>query len=259
MTNTTWLRDTSSWTSCAGGAFLLLVSSLNAATPNGIAQGKSLYQAQCAPCHGMTGEGGYGPTLNRVRLLHAPDHATLFRVVKGGIPGTNMPGFGLLPDAEIEEVAQYVRTLGTVEKTALPGDARNGELVFESKGGCTGCHIVEGRGNGFGPELTEVGARRNVAYLRTKLLDPGTSIAENYWTVQVVKRNGETLNGLWVNEDSFTLQLRDASGRIHSFRKGDLKESKRLDHTSLMPSYSQTLTKSEIEDVVSYLAERGAQ
>lgn len=238
--------------------FLLPLNAICQGDVADIAQGKLLYQAQCAPCHGMTGEGGYGAPLNRVRLLHAPDNKTMFRVVKGGIAGSNMPGFGLLPDREIEQVVQYVRTLGTVQHTALPGDAKNGKIVFESKGGCTGCHIVDGRGDGFGPELSEVGARRSADYLRAKLVTPGASVSENYWTIRIVTKAGEELRGLWINEDSFTIQMRDLSGRIRSFRKSDLTESNRLENTSLMPSYSKTLSESEIKDVVSYLAERGA-
>jgi putative heme-binding domain-containing protein len=241
------------------GTLLLLTVHLHGATPADIAQGKAIYGTQCAPCHGMTGEGGYGAPLNRVKLVHAPDNTALFRTIKFGITGTNMPGFGLLPDAEIEEVAQYVRTLGAIETATVPGDGKRGKLLFESKGGCSACHIIEGKGNGFGPELTDVGVRRSVPYLQTKLNTPGASVTENYWTVEIRKPGGETLRALWVNEDSFSLQVRDQAGQIRSFRKEDLASYQRLDKISLMPSFSQVLTKSEIDDVVSYLALRGAR
>jgi cytochrome c1 len=56
------------------------------------------------------------------------------------------------------------------------------------------------------------------------------------------------------NEDSFTIQLRDASNRFHSFRKQEITELKKEAGVSSMPSYKTTLTDAEIEDLVAYLA-----
>ena len=39
-------------------------------------------------------------------------------------------------------------------------------------GVCATCHISVGQGRGVGPELTEVGLRRNARYLRRALTDP---------------------------------------------------------------------------------------
>jgi hypothetical protein len=57
-----------------------------------------------------------------------------------------------------------------------------------------------------------------------------------------------------LNEDSFTIQLRDSSNVFHSFRKLDLSELKKEFGASLMPGYRESLTASEIDDLVAYLA-----
>ena len=66
-------------------------------------------------------------------------------------------------------------------------------------------------------------------------------------------RRGATITGKLLNQDSFSLQLLDASGRLVSVAKADLREYALL-KTSPMPSYRDKLTGQELADVVSYLA-----
>src|SRR5207247_3285142 len=48
------------------------------ATPEDLAQGERLFQAQCGYCHGPRGDGGRGAVLGGPRLRHAPDDRALF-------------------------------------------------------------------------------------------------------------------------------------------------------------------------------------
>src|SRR5262252_4432127 len=57
-----------------------------------LARGEKLFQVHCARCHGPKGEGGQGPLLTRAKLTHAPDDASLLKVIEEGIRGTEMPG-----------------------------------------------------------------------------------------------------------------------------------------------------------------------
>ena len=54
-----------------------------------------------------------------------------------------------------------------------------------------------------------------------------------------------------INEDTFTLQLRDASQRFRLFRKDDLKEVSYLKR-SLMPPYK--LPPQEMDNLLAYLS-----
>ena len=65
------------------------------------------------------------------------------------------------------------------------------------------------------------------------------------------------MTGIRVNEDSFTLQIKDDSNRYHTFRKGDIKSITYQMNESLMPSFDETLSESEIEDLVAYLFSQG--
>ena len=77
--------------------------------------------------------------------------------------------------------------------------------------------------------------------------------------LSVVTRDGEAIEGMRINEDGFTIQLRDASNRFHSFRKQELQELEELYGKSLMQSYADVLSPTELDDVVAYLSSlRGA-
>ncbi len=90
------------------------------ATPAVLAQGKDLYLRECAPCHGVTGEGN-GPAARTLPVPAAnftiPHYAThsqelLFGWTKDGIPGRGMPAFGpRLSNDQIWQLLTYINEL----------------------------------------------------------------------------------------------------------------------------------------------------
>jgi hypothetical protein len=59
------------------------------------------------------------------------------------------------------------------------------------------------------------------------------------------------VRGTLLNQDTFSVQLRDEAQNLRSFLKSDLREHGFL--PSPMPSYRGRLTPQEVADVVSYL------
>lgn len=222
-------------------------------TPD-LTRGKKLFVAHCALCHGIGGTGGRGPSLNQPELRRAADDRALVQIIQNGIQGTEMPEAWQMTDREIRQVAGYVRSLGRTAVVKVPGDPVKGKEYYDAKGGCAACHIVGGRGGTMGPVLSNIGAQRSAAYLREALIDPGAAVPEGFLVVSVAARDGQKVRGIRSNEDSFTIQLRDASNAFHSFRKLDLTELKKEFGVSVMPGYRDTLSASEIDDLVAYLA-----
>jgi putative heme-binding domain-containing protein len=179
-------------------------------------------------------------------------------LIKEGVPGTEMPATWQMDEREIRQVASYVRSLGRAEVAPLPGDPAKGKALY-ARGDCSKCHAVRGQGGVLGPDLTDVGARRGAGHLRQILLEPGSSklVDSNgyyaFLNVQVATRDGRVVQGIRVNEDSFSIQLRDSDNRLHSFEKRELAETKREPASSVMPSYAKTLSGTEIDDLVAYL------
>jgi putative heme-binding domain-containing protein len=214
--------------------------------------GKRLFESQCALCHGLTGTGGRGPNLHRPKLNHAPTDDDLKKVISDGIP-PEMPSAWQLDSREVASVAAYVRSLGTVPLEPVPGDPSPGAALYRAKG-CAGCHMIAGKGEGLGPELTDIGARRNPAYLRQVLTNPASALPEDFLLVEGVPAQGEPVRGIRANEDSFTIQIKDLRGAFHSFRKSELKDLRRFPNQTPMPSFQSALTPAELDDLVAYLA-----
>ena len=94
-----------------------------------------LYREHCAHCHGVTGD-ALGPTaaflnpyprdyrpgvfkFKSTERADKPTHADLVRLLHSGVPGTSMPSFALLPAAQVEALAEYVKYLSMRGETEL--------------------------------------------------------------------------------------------------------------------------------------------
>ena len=229
-----------------------------------LALGAELYKRECASCHGLAGEGGRGPALAAPGLSRAPDLESMVKVIRSGISGTEMPR-SRLTEAESRTLAAFVLRFGERPVERVAGDPRRGEQLYSTKGACATCHTVNGRGGAFGPDLTDIGRRRGAAHLRTSLLDPNADVprsfspfrsdvnlTQNFLLVRVATKDGAQVTGVRVNEDTFTIQLRDVTGRIHSFSKSDVELQKDWGR-SPMPAYGATLAAQEIEDIVAFM------
>ncbi len=249
------------------GALLTLPGSAPAQAPSehDLTRGRMHYIASCARCHGVEGAGGEGPSLARSDLPRAPDDESLMRIMRGGISGTGMSGSWWLSPGELSQVALYVRSLapsgpGDVE---MVGDPARGLGLFESAR-CSRCHTIGGFGTSRGPDLTSVGLRRGTSHLREAVLDPAaalprgqTAIApefSDYLMVRVVDSDGNEMTGMRMNEDTYTIQLKDGRGRLHSYYKPALVELEKQFDRSLMRSYRDTFTDEELDDLVAYLS-----
>lgn len=256
------------WASAGLVAGLLAVSALataqtpalSTADPTDLAAGKRVFDAQCAWCHGTDGGGGTGPTLQGAKLRNAADDAALLGIVRGGIPGTEMPAFGdIFTNRMVWQTAAYVQSIGRMPPQPVPGLSERGAAIYEAQR-CATCHIVAGRGGGLGPELTSIGVRRGPASLRESVVAPEAAHTPEYLVVRAVTRGGVRTRGIRVNEDVFWVHIRDAAGRVHSFEKKDLTSLERDLKGSLMPSYASVLTGAELDDLVAYLSSlRGAR
>jgi len=242
------------------GTLLFVQLAFSASDP---ATGRKLFAAHCAACHGQQGQGGRGARLTT--LTRASDDDSLFNIIRKGIPGTEMPP-APLSDDEVRDVAAFVRSLGHGSAIPTPSNGARGAQIYR-QAGCARCHTIGSEGGVLGPDLSHIGARRQPDYLRRALLDPEADIPEsfgdyrwytvipdNFLQVRVTTLDDRAINGARVNEDAFSIQLRDVSGRVYSFWKEELKELHKDWGKSPMPSYRDRLTRAEIEDLVSYLA-----
>jgi putative heme-binding domain-containing protein len=258
------------WTGAIAVAVGAVPARVGAQNNADIDGGRRLFQGMCVECHGAGGAGGDAPSLNRPRLNHAPDDKALASVIANGIPNTAMPRIRRFTESELNQLVAYVRSIGKLAQDRVPGDARRGAAIYRNLA-CSSCHIVAGEGGTLGPDLTDIGLMRGAAYLREAVVDPGSSLPKGtlsvlsrgyaeYLPVRIVTRQGNEVRGIRVDEDAFTIQVRDAAGRFYSLRKSDLQLLEKQAGKSMMPSFASRLTAPETTDLVAYLVSlRGAE
>jgi cytochrome c oxidase cbb3-type subunit III len=235
------------------------------ATPESVAAGKEIFAGTCAACHGVDGSGSNGPNIRGVGAQMGPEG--VYARIRGGPIGSGMPAFTALDDATVWKIVDYVMSLGHENAGVAAGDAQKGKTIYESSG-CSACHAIGAEGGDLGPDLSQIGAQRSIVSLADTLNDPGHNLPFDagmqeratytaYVIYGAVLKDGKALEGMRVNEDSFTIQLRDAEGRLHSIQKFDVRKLAPEPGKSFMPSYKDKLTPAQLNDLVAYLSSLG--
>lgn len=139
--------------------------------------GKQVYEANCAVCHGVQGD-GRGEAASRFEDAprdftkgqyelrstdsgQLPTDADLIRSIVRGLPGTAMVPQDHLTETEVRAVVAYIKSLSPKfaqlpspdpipippPPPRTPEAIARGRQVYV-KGGCVECHGLEGRGDG---------------------------------------------------------------------------------------------------------------
>jgi mono/diheme cytochrome c family protein len=245
-------------------------------TQQQIDAGRGLYANNCGRCHNDDGAGVPGVELFK-QFKRANSDEDIAKLIQAGIPGTSMPPHQFTTEQAMNVVAFLRAMVGVTPASnaaastgggsGLAGDAVRGKAIFDGKGGCQSCHTTDGSGGKTGPDLGPPPARAggaggrggrggiaqppSAAALERSILEPDADVAVPYRVFQVVTKSGQTVRGALLNQDTFSIQMRDQAGDLRAFQKADLK-----DHAfqpSPMPSYRGRLTGQEVADVVAYL------
>lgn len=75
-----------------------------------ILEGKRLFEANCAPCHGADASGGRAPSLLRPTFAHGDSAFAIYRVIRDGVPQTPMAP-SALSSTQRWQVISYLRAL----------------------------------------------------------------------------------------------------------------------------------------------------
>jgi putative heme-binding domain-containing protein len=121
---------------------------------------------------------------------------------------------------------------------------------------CGKCHVVNGRGNKVGPELTGIGAIQTPEYFVESILKPSTVIVKGYETMYIITKDGLPYNGLIKSDtDDQIVLLKEESGDIEevTIEKGEIEEMKKQD-VSIMPgNIGELLSVRDFYAIISYL------
>lgn len=241
-----------------------------------VQDGKGVYDRVCTACHGPNGTAGErapaivlanaGSALRGQRSI-----AEIETIVRNGIPGTGMPAWGArLSDQEILKLGAYIQGLrGAAIDNPMPGDAAHGRQVFWNQGGCGACHMINGRGGVTGPDLTNIAGTHKAAAIVNALTKAEHSLFSDggvhlpalppmhYEPVQVVTKDGRTIDGVMRNQDHWSVQFIGMDGTYHSFDRADLTRVT-LKPGSIMPTdYDKRLSPADFRDLLAFLTRQG--
>jgi putative heme-binding domain-containing protein len=224
-----------------------------------IQAGAAIYAARCAGCHGPNGDTIAGVDFRRGLFRRSVTDDDLVKNITAGVASGGMPSFSFAP-AEMNRLIAYLRAgFDAAGPPVRFGDRTRGRVLVEGKGQCLTCHRLNGKGKRTAPDLSDIGALRSASAIQRSLLDPTAGMLPINRPVRIVTRDGRTIRGRRLNEDTFTVQIvDDEQGRLLSLEKSELREME-LGKTSPMPRAGTVLTRDEIADVVTYLAAQKGQ
>src|SRR5271154_6286869 len=230
-----------SFSALTGGWMLLAgaVCAQEGYSPADVQSGKQLYGVNCSNCHGPKGDFVAGVDLGHGTFRRASTDNELVAIMVQGIQGTPMPPANL-SDQQAHQIVAYLRSLAASDTGANTADLAHGKSLFESKG-CLTCHRVRDHGSRVGPDLTSIGARRKPAEIERSIIDPNAEILPENRYVRAVTRDGVTITGRILNEDTYSLQLIDSKEKLVSLQRADLRQIEYVKN-SPMPSYRDKLS-----------------
>ncbi len=156
---------------------------------------------------------------------------------------------------------QRLKTLGmnfdAKKLLAAKGDAKRGSELISMTGkmaACLACHLVNGTGRDFGPDLSKVGARLNREQLLESIHQPSKTIAKGYETWMLTLKDSTQQTGFLVHRGDHDVTLKLATGQSLTVPNAQIT-SQKLQPASLMPEgLLQAMTEQEAADVLAFLA-----
>ena len=216
--------------------------------------GSSLFQQNCAFCHGRDAMGGEtGPDLTQSKLVQGDKNGdAISAVVREGRPEKKMPAFNF-SSQELLSLVAFIRERetaaasmkgnrrGVAVEDLQTGNAQAGKTYFNGAGGCSKCHSPSG-------DLAGIANRYEGLRLEERMLAPRDAKS----TVVVTDAPGKKVTGTLAYRDEFTIGLRDADGIYHSWSTNRVKftvDSPAEAHVEQFPKY----TDDDIHNLMAYL------
>jgi cytochrome c oxidase cbb3-type subunit 3 len=215
--------------------------------------GNTVFQQNCAFCHGRDAGGGEsGPDLTRSQLVLTDVNGDkITEVVHNGRPG-RMPAFASLSETETSNLTAFLhdqqakaakagQRKGVDAADLQSGNAAAGKQYFEGAGGCVKCHSATG-------DLEHIATKYQALQLEQHMLYPRDAKSK----ATVTLPSGEKLSGVVEYQDEFTLGIMLADGSYRSWPVGRIKfalDSPQDAHAALFEKY----TDDDIHNLMAYL------
>ncbi|HWE93020.1 MAG TPA: PQQ-dependent sugar dehydrogenase [Tepidisphaeraceae bacterium] len=139
---------------------------------------------------------------------------------------------------------------------ALPGDVERGRKVFfETSGGlCAKCHIVDGKGLDFGPNLSHIATKYGKADILDNILHPSKTILQGYETYVVRTKTGNVVSGFLVSRSETEIVIKDAERKLNHIAAGDVDKMQVQPISAMPEGIISDLDPQQAADLLEYLS-----
>ena len=139
------------------------------------------------------------------------------------------------------------------ELSKRTGNIKNGAVVFAGTGTCAKCHIVNGKGDDIGPDLSEIGSKLSREAMFESILFPSAGISHNYENWLVAKDDGEMVSGLLLTKTDAMTTIKDTNGIVNEIKADEIEEQKRLKLSVMPADLVKEFSEQDLVDLVDYL------
>ncbi|QEG00230.1 Soluble aldose sugar dehydrogenase YliI precursor [Stieleria maiorica] len=139
---------------------------------------------------------------------------------------------------------------------AIEGSVESGMKLFETATdvNCRNCHRIGAVGQNIGPDLSGIGTQQTPAELLGSIVRPSEKIDPKYRAKQILTVDGEAVSGIVLEETRESIQIADASGKVHKIAADDI-ELLRFASKSAMPDQLLSgMTPQNAADLLAYLS-----
>ena len=149
----------------------------------------------------------------------------------------------------------------TSARKADPKTQARGMMAFV-KANCNQCHVVAGHGVDLGPKLEESVKKLKGIELLKQMVEPSSTIHEDFQTYRFLLRDGRTVTGVIVEEDKRVYRVATnllTPKSLTEVRKRDIEIRAASKVSSMPEGLLNVLTKEEILDLHVYVESGGYQ
>jgi len=134
-------------------------------------------------------------------------------------------------------------------------DAKRGRDIFfrPNTPGCYNCHVLEGKGVGIGPDLSDIGKRADGKNVAESIFDPNKVIIEGFQPTLIKTKDGKILSGMIRDEGDEALWVWEANGKKTEIFKRDIGSRKSLNVSYMPDNFPELMTAQESADLIAYL------
>lgn len=201
---------------------------------------------------------GFIENIRKDALKLVPDD--MRKELEGLSEELNAPTLADLPRPKGPGKAWTIDEILALTKNGIKGRSHeNGRRTFQAAL-CSSCHRMGTEFGGVGPDVTGSGNRYSLRDLLENIVDPSKVISDQYESTLVEKKDGSSVVGRIVKEESGQLFIAEnplLAAQLTTIPAADIKSRTKYPVSAMPPGLLMQLNEDEVLDLVAYLLSAG--